>query len=91
MAGGPDPEGLPISEDLLGKAPKGAVVFDTVYTPIETPLLRAAKKLGMPTINGVEMFVQQAALQFEAWTNCEAPAELFVQIVRERLETTTAR
>jgi 3-dehydroquinate dehydratase/shikimate dehydrogenase len=51
----------------------GAVVFDMVYEPRETPLLRAARAAGCRTIDGVEMLVAQAVGQFESWTGKEAP------------------
>jgi shikimate 5-dehydrogenase len=51
----------------------GAVVFDMVYEPRETPLLRAARSAGCRTIDGVEMLVAQAVGQFESWTGKEAP------------------
>jgi len=85
MAGGPAPDESPVPKDVLSKAPKGAAVFDTVYTPIETRLMKDARSLGMKVISGVEMFVQQAALQFEAWTGRAAPEELFETVVREKL------
>jgi 3-dehydroquinate dehydratase/shikimate dehydrogenase len=50
-----------------------AVVFDMVYEPRETPLLRAARSAGCRTIDGVEMLVAQAVGQFESWTGKEAP------------------
>ncbi|MEO1584458.1 MAG: type I 3-dehydroquinate dehydratase [Planctomycetota bacterium] len=86
MAGGPDPEGLSIPvHDLAGKLPPETVFFDTVYNPIETPMLRAAREHGFRTIDGVEMFVRQAAAQFELWTGEQAPMQLFDRLVRERL------
>ena len=53
----------------------GAVVFDMVYEPRETPLLAAARAKGCRTIDGVEMLVAQAVGQFEAWTGAPAPVE----------------
>jgi len=84
MVGGPAPDESPVAKDLLAKTPEGAVVFDTVYTPVETPLIRASRECGRKVITGVEMFVEQARLQFEAWTGHGAPEELFERIVRER-------
>jgi shikimate 5-dehydrogenase len=84
MAGGPDPDGMPIPVDDIKPAPE-TVFFDTVYNPIETPMLKAAKRWGCRTIDGVEMFVRQAALQFELWTGEAAPVALFDRLVRERL------
>ncbi len=86
MAGGPDPDGLSIPvHDLAGTLPPETVFFDTVYNPIETPMLKAAKEHGFRTIDGVEMFVRQAAAQFELWTGEQAPVQLFDRLVRERL------
>lgn len=51
------------------------VVFDMVYRPLETALLREARKKGCTTIIGSEMLVQQAAEQFETWTGTTAPVE----------------
>jgi 3-dehydroquinate dehydratase/shikimate dehydrogenase len=48
-------------------------VFDMVYNPIETPLLRMAHEKGIAVIPGVEMFVHQGARQFEIWTGKPAP------------------
>jgi 3-dehydroquinate dehydratase/shikimate dehydrogenase len=53
----------------------GAVVFDMVYEPRETPLLAAARAAGCVTIDGVEMLVAQAVGQFEGWTGAPAPVE----------------
>ena len=85
MAGGPDPDGLSIPIPDMPALPPETVFFDTVYNPIETPMLKAAKERGFRTIDGVQMFVRQAAAQFELWTGRGAPVELFDRLVRERL------
>ncbi|GAB5495555.1 MAG: shikimate dehydrogenase [Phycisphaerales bacterium] len=86
MTGGPGPEGLSIPvHELAGKLPPETVFFDTVYNPIETPMLKAAREYGFRTIDGVEMFVRQAAAQFELWTGEKAPVQLFDRLVREKL------
>ncbi len=51
-------------------------VFDLVYNPSETRLLRMARALGCWTISGLEMFLAQAARQFEYWTGVDAPRRL---------------
>lgn len=84
MKGGPSPEGLPVQEAALAAMPDGAVCFDTVYTPARTPLIGAAEKAGLRTIDGVSMFVRQASAQFHAWTGSPAPEGLFRRIVEER-------
>ncbi|MBN1515169.1 shikimate dehydrogenase [Candidatus Sumerlaeota bacterium] len=65
----------------------GQVVFDIVYTPLETKLLADAKSRGLQTISGVEMFVNQAALQFERFANADAPVEVMRRVVMERLQS----
>jgi shikimate dehydrogenase len=65
---------------------KGQVVFDVVYTPLETRLLRDATSRGCRVISGVEMFINQAALQFERFTGESAPVEVMRQVVMERLK-----
>ena len=86
MTGGPDPEGLSIPvHELAGKLSPDTLFFDTVYNPIETPMLKAARSYGFRTIDGVEMFVRQAAAQFELWTGKAAPVQLFDRLVREKL------
>ena len=61
------------------------LVFDLVYNPIETPLLRMARQKGIPVITGVEMFVQQGARQFEIWTGKPAPEEEMLRVVLHSL------
>src|SRR5215469_97310 len=60
---------MPIREDELN----AGLVFDMVYNPLETPLLKLAASRGIPVIGGLEMFVQQGARQFEIWTGKPAP------------------
>jgi len=59
-------------------------VFDMVYNPLETRLLREAQRESV-VISGVEMFVAQAARQFELWTGHQAPTELMRDIVLRQL------
>ena len=54
----------------------GLVVFDIVYNPIKTRLLREAEAAGAQTIGGLDMLVWQGALAFEKWTGRKAPVEL---------------
>jgi 3-dehydroquinate dehydratase / shikimate dehydrogenase len=59
---------------------KAKIVFDMVYDPAETRLLQLAKERGAEVIQGSEMFVQQAARQFEIWTGKPAPREDMLRI-----------
>ena len=65
----------------------GQVVFDIVYTPLETRLLADARQSGLTVIPGAEMFVNQAALQFERFTGQAAPAQVMHDIVLGHLQT----
>ena len=81
MAGGPDPEGLSIPIPEMVRIGEDTVFFDTVYTPPETPMLRAARERGCRTVDGAAMFVRQAAAQFELWTGAGVPEGLFEGLV----------
>jgi len=61
------------------------VVFDTVYNPEHTLLLKNAREIGCRVITGVDMFVGQAALQFKLFTGREAPTELMRQVFRRSI------
>ncbi|SHJ84413.1 shikimate dehydrogenase [Malonomonas rubra DSM 5091] len=63
----------------------GQVVFDVVYNPLETRLLQEAKAAGCITISGVEMFINQAILQFEQFTGIDAPTEVMRNVVLKEL------
>lgn len=65
--------GMTIDVSLL---PAGATVFDLVYVPAETPLLRAARDRGLRASNGSEMLIQQAAIAFERWTGVSGMADV---------------
>ncbi len=66
------------------------VVFDMVYDPVETHLLHVARTKGIPVIPGIEMFVQQAARQFEIWTGKPAPAGDMLRVVTIALQERAA-
>jgi shikimate dehydrogenase len=51
------------------------IVFDCVYRPSKTALLRAADEAGARGANGLSMLLHQGALSFSIWFNCEAPIE----------------
>jgi 3-dehydroquinate dehydratase/shikimate dehydrogenase len=60
-------------------------VFDSVYNPIETRLLKMAQAKGLGSISGTEMFVHQAARQFEIWTGKPAPIDGMRQVLLRQL------
>ena len=69
MAGHP-----PLDLDLT-PLPDDALVYDIVYTPLETPLLQAAEARGLETVDGLDMLVGQAALAFEIFFEHAPPRE----------------
>jgi shikimate dehydrogenase len=76
MAHGPDPAGTPLAWQQI---PLVALVYDLVYNPLETPLLRAAARAGARTLGGIHMLVYQGAASFELWTGRTAPVEVMLE------------
>lgn len=64
---------------------RSTIVFDTVYNPERTLLIKQARDLNAAVVTGVDMFVRQAALQFKLFTEQEAPEE----VMREAIKKTT--
>ncbi|HRI82919.1 MAG TPA: shikimate dehydrogenase, partial [Opitutaceae bacterium] len=58
----------------LPRLPRPACVFDMIYNPPRTPLLRAAADLGLPVANGLAMLVHQGAKALEIWSGVPAAA-----------------
>ena len=75
MTGGPAPHESPLPDAV--KVGDGDIVFDTVYTPRRTPLIERAQEQGATVVTGIDMFLRQAALQFEMWTGHPAPLDVF--------------
>ncbi len=71
---------------LEPKEINASFVFDFVYNPVETPLIRMARQKNIPIITGVEMFVQQGCRQFEIWTGKPAPEEEMLRVVIHALK-----
>jgi 3-dehydroquinate dehydratase/shikimate dehydrogenase len=62
------------------------VVFDMVYNPAETVLLKRAREQGKTVVPGLEMFLEQAVRQFEIWTGDSAPRAVMLKAAVEALE-----
>ena len=78
----PDTDASPIPADSL----RGCrLVYDLVYNPVETQLLRDAKRAGMRTLSGLEMFLRQAAMQFELWTGQSADTNRVKTLIESEL------
>ena len=65
---------LPLPTDLYPLR-RADGVYDMIYRPAETPLLRAAREVGCRTANGTGMLLHQGAAAFTLWTGCAAPLE----------------
>jgi 3-dehydroquinate dehydratase/shikimate dehydrogenase len=80
----PNVDGSPLP---AGSINSDMVVFDTVYNPLETLLLKYAKEAGARTVNGAEMFIRQAMAQYKIFTGKEADEELMRKTVFECLRS----
>lgn len=74
----PDVGGTPLPRELIRK---GMLVYDIVYNPLKTRLIREAEEAGAETVTGIDMLVYQGAAAFKLWTGVQAP----VEIMREEL------
>lgn len=68
-----------------GFIPKGALVYDLVYNPSETPLLRMAREAGADTLGGLPMLVYQGAAAFKLWTGREAPLDIMLRAANQAM------
>ncbi len=80
-----------VNESLLSadQIKKGSVVMDIVTSPLETKLLKEAKKAGAKTISGERMLLNQALGQFEIWTGKPAPAQVMEKALYTALRSRT--
>jgi 3-dehydroquinate dehydratase/shikimate dehydrogenase len=81
-----------VDDAPVGRASLAAgVVYDLIYNPRETTLLRWARDAGADTIDGLEMLVGQACLQFEWWTGREAPRAVMAAAADEFIRSRQSR
>jgi 3-dehydroquinate dehydratase/shikimate dehydrogenase len=78
----PKIDATPLPREMLRP---GMLVYDAVYNPLETRLLREAREAGCRTVAGIDHFVRQAVEQFELWTGRPAPVETMRRVVVEAL------
>ena len=67
---------IPIASSILENADKSALVYDLVYNPIETVLIKTAKFYGLQTVGGLDMLIGQAVKGFKIFTGMDADFEL---------------
>jgi len=80
----PDVDCSPLAP-LVKIPPCVKAVFDTIYNPVETRLIRQARAAGCAAITGLDMFVNQAVAQFERWTAKPAPRQVMREVVARKL------
>jgi shikimate dehydrogenase len=68
----PWPENLPLPQ---------ALIYDLVYHPRQTKLVKTARAQGLPATAGIGMLIEQAALAFEIWTGCAPPRDILFEVV----------
>lgn len=78
----PNLDETPFAENWLRE---GMVVFDTIYNPERTLLIKQARERDCKTITGVDMFVRQAARQFELFTGRAAPSDVMRDVLRRAI------
>jgi 3-dehydroquinate dehydratase/shikimate dehydrogenase len=79
----PNVDATPVPKESLKR---GMAVFDTVYNPAQTLLLKEAKKKRIKTIDGISMFVNQAMAQFKLFTQTDGNAELMRNVICDYIE-----
>jgi shikimate dehydrogenase len=72
----------PLSLEVI---PRGVLVYDLVYNPWPTPLLKLAQKAGADILGGLPMLVYQGAASFKLWTGREAPVDIMFSKAKEIL------
>jgi shikimate dehydrogenase len=81
-----DPLASPLSAELLAHLPPTALVFDMVYAPPVTALLRMAQARGLLVVRGLEMLLEQGAAAFELWTGSPAPIAVMRAALNRKAE-----
>lgn len=77
------PDETPLPDFDFAALPPGALVYDMVYSPRETRLLRDARAAGVRAANGLGMLAHQARLAFAAWTGVDVPAGVLLAALEE--------
>jgi shikimate dehydrogenase len=81
----PKVDECPIDNDY--KIAKSAVVYDLVYNPLETALLKLAKANGAKAVSGIGMLIRQGALAFSLFTEVEPPIQIMKEAALKALKS----
>jgi shikimate dehydrogenase len=79
----PDVDATPWTEGV--PFPEGAVLYDSVYRPLKTRLMRDAETAGLRAVGGIGMLVYQGASAYEVWTGRKAPVDVMKMICQQEL------
>ena len=88
MHHGPDEDASPLPASQI---PPSALVYDLVYNPMLTPLLREARSAGAPTLGGISMLVYQGAASFELWLGSPAPVAVMMDAAMAAMQEREAQ
>jgi len=83
-AGLSQPEETPLPDFDFACLPPGALIYDMVYNPAETRLMREARAAGVRAENGLGMLAHQARLAFAGWTGQDVPLEVFLEALEQK-------
>ena len=86
MTHGPAENETPLSGDAI---PPTALVYDLVYNPLDTLLLREAAQAGAKTLGGIQMLVYQGAASFEMWLERSAPVPVMLEAATRAMQSRT--
>tara|TARA_B100000575_G_scaffold179434_1_gene143949 strand:- start:284 stop:709 length:426 start_codon:yes stop_codon:yes gene_type:complete len=79
-------EELPFGDNFWISLNSKTVIYDLIYNPQETPLLKLSRKKGCPTINGMKMLVAQGAKSLSYWTdNLDIPIDIMEEAIKKHL------
>ena len=77
----PNTEQSPLPENTI--LSEHTIIYDLVYNPSETKLVKAARAQGLSAVTGLGMLIEQAALAFELWTGCNPSREVMRQAIEQ--------
>jgi 3-dehydroquinate dehydratase/shikimate dehydrogenase len=79
----PNVDDTPLPAAAFSRA--GIVVFDTIYHPENTMMIKLARERGGKAVTGADMFIRQAAVQFKLYTEQDAPVEVMNDALKLKL------
>jgi len=81
----PQTDATPLTNEEIALLPASSIVYDLIYTPNPTQLLKLATERGLVAIDGLEMLVQQGATALQIWLQQEVPVDVMRQALRQAL------